>query len=74
MILDLTNLAPASIDRILNAVHKECVNNSILLKEDVKRYSEGEVKEEFNGWIKAGQDILNQIHEYKYPLLRKKTS
>lgn len=72
MKLDLYNLPPASIDRILNAVHIELVNNSIVLKEDIKSYSEGTVKEEFKSWIKACQDILNQIHEYQYPLLRKK--
>jgi hypothetical protein len=71
MILDLSKLSPTCRDEILTIAQNKCSNNAWVILNDLPRYSEGEVKQEMENWRKAAQEIVREIHAFKYPITTK---
>ena len=71
MILDLSKLSPACRDEILTIAQNKCSNNAWVVLNDLPNYSEGEVKQEMENWRKAAQELVNEIHSFRYPIITK---
>jgi hypothetical protein len=65
--LDLSKLSPICSHKILVGIQKQITDSLRDLKEDIKQYDEGQVKQEFQGWIDACYELLGVIHEIQYP-------